>query len=84
MKPKLLDSLGCNQSIYTEISFFLLADMFKSARNRVSDRKYKLGDIKVVECATLLREELVCSQASVLQFTSELYSELLNAAEQDV
>ena len=45
MKPKLLDSLGCNQSIYTEIYFFLLADMFKSARNRVSDRKYKLGDI---------------------------------------
>ena len=42
------------------------------------------GDIKVVDCATLLRAELVCSQASVFMFTSEVYSELLNAAEQDV
>ena len=58
--------------------------MFKSARNNVSDRIYMLGDIKVVECATLLRAEFVCSQAPVLMFTSELYSELLNAAEQDV
>ena len=84
MKPKLLDSLGCNQSIYTEIYFVLLADMFKSARNRVSDRKYKLGDIKVVECATFLRTEFVCSHASLLMCLSELNSELLNAAEQDV
>ena len=43
---------------------------------------YNLGDMNVVECATLLRRELVCSQASVLILTRELYSELLNAAEQ--
>ena len=58
--------------------------MFKSARNNVSERMYMLGDMKVVECATLLRAEFVCSHASLLIFSSELYSELLNAAEQDV
>ena len=53
--------------------------MFKSARNNVSERMYMLGDMKVVECA-----EFVCSHASLFIFSSELYSELLNAAEQDV
>ena len=58
--------------------------MFKSARNNARDFICMEGDIKVVDCATLLRAELVCSQASVFMFTSEVYSELLNAAEQDV
>ena len=80
MKPNLFD-----KSINTEFHFFLLfIDMFKSARNNVSERMYMLGDIKVVECATFLRTEFVCSHASLLMCLSELYSELLNAAEQDV
>ena len=48
----------------------------------MSKRKYNLGDIKVVEVATLLRVELTCSHASVLVSAKELYSELLNASEQ--
>ena len=64
------------------LSFIFLAHKFKSARNKVSERMYNLGDIYVVECAILLRIEFVCSQDSELMLTRELYTELLNEAEQ--
>ena len=41
-----------------------------------------LGDIYVVECALPLWIEFVCSQDSELMLTRELYSELLDKAEQ--
>ena len=64
------------------LRLFFLAHKFKSARNKVSERMNNLGDIYVVECAILLRIEFVCSQDSELMLTRELYSELLNEAEQ--
>ena len=46
--------------------------MFKSARNNVSERMYMLEDIKVVECATFLRTEFVCSHATVVMDVPEI------------
>ena len=53
--------------------------MFISAINNVNDPMYIVGDMNVVELATLLREELVCSHASQLIFSS---SDVLNDFEQ--
>ena len=54
MKPNLFD-----KSINTEFHFFLLfIDMFKSARNNVSERMYMLGDIKVVPFQKFFQEHL--------------------------
>ena len=58
MKPNPFDSLR-NKSINTEFHFFLLfIDMFKSARNTVSERMYMLGDIKVVPVQKFFQEHL--------------------------
>ena len=48
----------------------LFALMFISAINKVNDLMYIAGDMNVVELVTLLREELVCSHASLLIFSS--------------
>ena len=48
----------------------LFALMFISAINKVNDLMYIVGDMNVVELVTLLREELVCSHASLLIFSS--------------
>ena len=56
--------------------------MFISAINKVNDLMYIAGDMNVVELVTLLREELVCSHASLLIFSSWLYSDVLNEFEQ--
>ena len=53
--------------------------MFISAINKVNDLMYIAGDINVVELVSLLREELVCSHASQLIFSS---SDVLNDFEQ--
>ena len=47
----------------------LFALMFISAINNVNDPMYIVGDMNVVELVTLLREELVCSHASLLIFS---------------
>ena len=56
--------------------------MFISAINKVNDLMYIDGDMNVVEVVTLHREELVCSHASLLIFSSWLYSDVLNELEQ--
>ena len=48
----------------------LFALRFISAINKVNDLMYIVGDMNVVEVVTLLREELVCSHASLLIFSS--------------
>ena len=48
----------------------LFALRFISAINKVNDLMYIVGDMNVVELVTLLREELVCSHASLLIFSS--------------
>ena len=48
----------------------LFALMLISAINKVNDIMYIVGDMNVVELVTLLREELVCSHASLLIFSS--------------
>ena len=48
----------------------LFALMFISAINKVNDLGYIVGDMNVVEVVTLLWEELVCSHASLLIFSS--------------
>ena len=48
----------------------LFALMFISAINKVNDIMYFVGDMNVVELVTLLREELVCSHASLLIFSN--------------
>ena len=55
---------------------------FISAKNKVNDLMYIAGDMNLVEHVTLLREELVCSHASLLIFSSLLYSDVLNELEQ--
>ena len=48
----------------------LFALMFISTINKVNDLMYIVGDMNVVELVTLLREEIVCSHASLLIFSS--------------
>ena len=48
----------------------LFALMFISAINKVNDLMYIAGDMNVAELVTLLREELVCSHASLLIFSN--------------
>ena len=48
----------------------LFALRFISAINKVNDLMYIVGDMNVVELVTLHREELVCSHASLLIFSS--------------
>ena len=51
---------------------------FCSALNKVNDLMYIAGDMNVAELVTLLREELVCSHASLLIFSNWMYSDVLN------
>ena len=48
----------------------LFALMIISAIKKVNDLMYIAGDMNVVELVTLLREELVCSHASLLIFSN--------------